>query len=353
MMGSKLLKPQEVFQPMFLLAQCTAGLQDFVAEQLAQNFSSVDIEHTEEGLVVFSGADIDTKKLPYINNIFLILQTLKNEDMDSLLTACVRETCWHQSAQQSISKNEKTFRLFLSDENKLVSADRAKLDKLITQIEQQCRITHTSHKPDTEFWLFRRRGEIAYFCKRLTKNRMTEKDLNPGELRPELAKTLCLISEPETKDIFLDPFAGSGAIALARKEWAYEMMFVSDIAPEKVQAIKKNIPRTKKPIIVRAADATHLDKIEDGFIDKVVTDPPWGLFDKSIKDVPAFYKNTLQEMCRVVKPGGLIVMLTGQREMIADLSQHFKNKLALERRFDILVSGKKASIVKWRRTHGT
>ena len=352
MMRNKAIKPQEDTQTKLFLAQCTAGLQDFVAEQLELDFSAVDIAHTEEGLVVFSGSGIDVKNIPYTNNLFHVLQPLKSGSMDGLLTSCAHETRWHQTAQQSMSKNEKSFRLFLSDENRLVSADHVKLDKLIWQIEQQCGLRHTSHRPDTEFWLFKRRGGTAYFCKRLTKNRMTEKDLKPGTLRPELAQTLCLMSEPSAKDIFLDPFAGSGAIALARKAWPYEMMFVSDIAPEKVQLIKKNIPHTKKPIIVRTADALNLDKIEDGFIDKIVTDPPWGLFDKTIKDIPDFYKNALKEMCRVVKPDGLIVMLTAQRELIADLSRHFSGLISLEHRYDILVSGKKASIVKWRRSHG-
>jgi tRNA G10 N-methylase Trm11 len=336
--------------PLFL-AQCTAGLQEFVAERLVDDFGA-DIEHTEEGLVVFSGEDIEVKKLSYTNNVFLILEQLNNADMNTLLSSCTQGKRWHQIAKQSINKGERSFRLFLSDESRLVSADRAKLDKLIGQIEQQCRLTHSSHRPDTEFWLFRRRNGAAYFCKRLTKNRMTEKDLEPGELRPELARILCLISEPTASDIFLDPFAGSGAIAMARKEWPYEMMFVSDIAPEKIQAIKKNIPKTKKPIIARPADALKLDKFENGFIDKVVTDPPWGLFDKTIEDIPLFYKKALQELCRVVKPDGIIVMLTGQRELAADLSKQFSGQLILERGFDILVSGKKASIMKWRRTHG-
>ena len=336
--------------PYTFLAQCIAGLQDFIADQLVHEFGA-DIWHIEEGLVVFSGGKTDTPA--YINNIFLVLHTLKGGDMDSLLTACARETRWHKTAQQSIIKDEKSFRLFLSDESRLVSADREKLDKLIGQVERQCRIEHSSHRPDTEFWLFRRRNGAAYFCKRLTKNRLTEKDLKPGELRPELAQILCLMSEPEAKDIFLDPFAGSGAIALARRKWPYEMIFASDIAPEKALALKKKITAAKKPVVTRAADALKLDKIEDRFVDKVVTDPPWGLFDKSIKDVPAFYKKALQELCRVVKPDGIIVMLTGQRELATDLAKQFSGALTLEHRYDILVSGKKASVMKWRRTHGT
>ena len=332
------------------LAQCTAGLQDFIAGQLVQDFNA-DIQHTEEGMVIFSGTK--TNDVAYVNNLFLILHSLKGGDMDSLLAACARETSWHKTAQHSTIKGEKTFRLFLSDESRLVSADREKLDKLIGQVERQCRIEHSSHRPDTEFWLFRRRNGAAYFCKRLTKNRLTEKDLKPGELRPELAQILCLMSEPAAKDVFLDPFAGSGAIALMRKKWPYEMILASDIAPEKAQALKKKIPSAGKPVITHMADALKLDKIKDGFVDKVVTDPPWGLFDKSIKDVPAFYKKALQGLCRMVKPDGIIVMLTGQRELATDLAKQFSGELALEHRYDILVSGKKASIMKWRRTHGT
>ncbi len=134
------------------------------------------------------------------------------------------------------------------------------------------------------------------------------------------------------------------------------MIFLSDIAEEKAQSIKKDLKVGKKgaehkghPIIIRAVDARRLEKIEEGFIDKVVTDPPWGLFDRNIKDISLFYAEILRELCRVVKPGGIIVLLTGQRDRVDEMSQRFSDKLKPEQRFDILVSGKKAAVIKWRR----
>jgi len=318
--------------PRTFLAQCIAGLQDVVADELVRDVNA-DIQHIEEGQVVFSGGKVDEPA--YINNLFLVLHSLKGRDMAFLLAACAHETKWHVTARQNMNKGEETFRLFLSDENQLVSADKAPLGKLIAQIEKTCRVVHSSHRPDTEFWLFRRRGGAAYLCKRITKNRQTEKDLKPGELRPELAQLLCRLSEPAATDVFLDPFAGSGNIPAARSEWPYKKIYASDIAPKKSK--------------IETADALNLNKIADASIDKVVTDPPWGFFDNNIKDIPAFYKKTLQELCRVLKPNGIIVMLTGQRELAGELSRQFTDQLTLEHRYDILVSGKKASVMKWRR----
>lgn len=332
------------------LAQCIAGLQEFVAWQLLQDFPAAEIKTTEEGMVVFAGDETFlSAKIPYINNLFHVLQDLPKNNMNGLLTACAKQTSWHKAAASLPDSRDRTFRLFLSDENRLVSGDPPRFSALIKIIERVSGLRHSAHRPDAEFWIFRRRSGSAYFGRRLTRNRMTEKDLAPGTLRPELATLLCLISEPSEKDIFMDPFAGSGAIAFARKKWPYEMMFVTDIAPEKVKTIKDTIAARKKPIITRVADATKLEKIEDGFIDKVVTDPPWGIFEKDIADVPGFYKKTIKELCRVTKPGGIIVMLTGVRELVADLSKQFSKEVDVEARFDILVAGKKASIVRWRR----
>ena len=51
-------------------------------------------------------------------------------------------------------------------------------------------------------------------------------------------------------------------------------------------------------------------------------------------------------MYRILKLNGLIVLLTANKEEMSNVLNNFKGKLELVDKFDILVSGKKASIYK-------
>ena len=215
----------------------------------------------------------------------------------------------------------------------------------------------SSHKPDVEFWVIRRRSSVSFFCKRVTRRTRTERDLRKGELRPELAHLLCALSEPNVEDVFLDPCAGSGAIPFARTQYPYNMMFVHDNDENRILEMKRDIKvgkivraRSGAPLIVRAADARKLDRINDGFVHKVVTDPPWGVFDAGIGDMAAFYRDIVAELVRIVRTGGAIVMLIGAKDIADMLVSENIDTLDLAVRYDILVNGQKASVVKWLRS---
>jgi tRNA G10 N-methylase Trm11 len=135
----------------------------------------------------------------------------------------------------------------------------------------------------------------------------------------------------------------------------YNMIFASDTDSTKMEYLKQRSRngeiklRKNSPFIVRTADATALERIEDGFIDTVVTDPPWGHYEKLQGDAEEFYASVLRELIRVVKSGGMIVMLLGDRQLTDDLSRKFSYVLAETARHEILVSGKKAVAVRWKR----
>jgi tRNA G10 N-methylase Trm11 len=232
----------------------------------------------------------------------------------------------------------------LSNANELVAGDRLAVARLSGAIEAATGLSFNGRSGDAEFWAMTRSGGDSYLGKRVSRHN-TVRDLPAGALRPELAALLCLISEPQAADVFLDPFAGSGAIPVARARWPYNMIFASDSDEAKMEALKRRARtgdevkvRKNSPFIARPGDATALERIEDGFVDTVVTDPPWGQFDTAIKDVEGLYRAVMREMVRVVKSGGAIVMLLGDRDLAGHLGR------------EILVSGKKAIVVKWRRT---
>lgn len=83
---------------------------------------------------------------------------------------------------------------------------------------------------------------------------------------------------------------------------------------------------------------------ENDFISKIITDPPWGLY-KDIKNITAFYALMMKEFVRVLKSGGIIVLLTARKNEFEKVLSKHKNLDLLEK-YDILVSGKKSAIYK-------
>ena len=208
------------------------------------------------------------------------------------------------------------------------------------KIAAETRLALSPLKADWEFWFLSRREGQAFFGLRITKLSTVAPKTAKGELKRELVHLLCVLSEPQQNDIFLDPFAGSGAIPFERAtQFPYKKIIANDTDQVAIASLHKKA-RTFHNFFVTSIDALHLSTIEDHSIDKIVTDPPWGFFntlDKSEGDLKFFYAAMVEEMKRIIKPEGKIIILTGRKEMIENLIQNYK-------KYDILVNGKKAAV---------
>ncbi len=340
---------------MKFVVQCISGLQAVVAAQLRKDLAKVSIELLEDGFVAFaaSASAHDVRAIKYVNNAFAVIDEPEDGETDAIVRTLSQQHRWFPAARAAIDRQDRRFRVFVSDSGRLIGGGRA-MTALVDAIARATRLT-PARATDTEFWIIRRRSGRAYFCKRLTRRIGTEKTLRRGELRPQLALLMCLLSEPADDDIVLDPFAGSGALPIARMTMGYNMIFAFDSDRENVSLIRQKVKegrvreRKSSPLIVAVADARSLDRLEDGFVDKVITDPPWGLFDASLTDIEGFYRRVLSELVRVLRDGGLLVMLIGDKALANALSAENAESLELVASHDILVNGRKASIMKWRR----
>jgi 16S rRNA G966 N2-methylase RsmD len=343
-----------------ILSQCVAGLQDVALRALKEDLRSIEPVRVEEGLIVFRTAEPVSRirALPYLNNSYTVLHSASGraaETLDAVLTDILGDRRLDRALRASVGEGVRTYRLFVSDQNELVSGPPALLARLRERIESATGLRFQSARADVQFWVMRRRSGWAYFLRRLTQRARTEKDLAPGELRPELAHLLCRLSEPAAGDVFLDPFAGSGAIPFARISYPYSLVYAFDDDEAAIAAMKerrKRLPaheqQRAKKLIVRRADALALERIEDGFVDKVVTDPPWGIY-RDLPDPAAFYAAALRELIRVTKPGGVIVLLTAQKDLVESLIPRSAGEVRREETHDLLVAGKKARVFKLRR----
>jgi tRNA (guanine6-N2)-methyltransferase len=332
------------------------GLQDVVKDMLNDSLPDASILLLLDGLVIYeTNASIrELERLPFFVNSFLVQQIFENlhrHPINEMANALARDGRLANEVRAMIRGTEigRTFRVMALDRNQHVSFSeklRRTIERKLSSIKG---LRVDRGRPDTEFWLLYRDEGYGFFLMRLTSHKAYEELLERGELKPELAYTLCYLSEPKAEDIVLDPFCGYGSIPLQRAlHFPFNMIFASDKDPDMKRLVRQKAKdvNTKGLLIAKSQDALRLSAFEDNFIHKIVTDPPWGFFEELDRDIDEFYSLMIKELYRVLSPGGIMVILTARKEALTRALSHFSEKLTLLNHYDILVSGKKAAIYK-------
>lgn len=327
------------------------GLGEVVEATLKKMIKGVSVDFLLDGLVVYRTAFAaeEIKKLPFLNNSFILLKSfdhLGQEPMEEM----VNRTLAQEKMLREIPLNltgQPTFRVMFSRENQPVSINRGLLKQLEEKIIKNKHFLVDRTNPEFEFlYLFRAEG-CGFFGLRLTRHPDYKKILQPGELRPELAYLLCVISEPNSDDIFLDPFAGYGAIPFQRLNYfKFQKIFVGDIDPKIVYDLKRKFESLGKNVSVGCWDALSPKDFPANSLDKIVTDPPWGIYSGRDLNLVDFYSKMLKEFCRILKNEGMAVILVAKKELFETCLANFFKQLKLIKKYDILVSGKKAAVYK-------
>lgn len=175
---------------------------------------------------------------------------------------------------------------------------------------------------DVEFWATMFPGEFI-LTMRLSDERLRHRDYKvahmPGSLRPSVAAALGWLSEPAPDDIVLDPLCGAGTVLIERAHLGrYQLLIGGDSNPVSLAAARENVGPRYKPIELHTWDATAI-ALGAASVSKVVTNLPWGMRHGSHAENRRLYPHLIEEFRRVVKPGGLIVMLTAETRLMADL----------------------------------
>lgn len=329
----------------------TTGFNRVVEKALVGALNDVQIELLTDGLVVYKTAAKlhQIRELKFLNNSFLLLKRFNQLSLNPIRNI-VKSLIKSQEIEEIIrdyypSKRLK-FRIRASIKNHFVAIDKNLLRNLEEKITQTAKnLTVDRGFPDIEFLITIRSEGFGLVGIQFSRRPNYEKTLEKGELYPELAYILCLISEPNKDDICFDPFAGHGSIPAQRLNFPHKEIRAGEIDRDLQQKLEKKFG---KKVIVDPVDALSLSTVSDNSIDKIVTDPPWGLYETN-KDIPEFYALMLKQFHRVLRRDGIIVILTAQKELTENLLGKFEGKLKLEEKYGTLVSGKKAGVYKIRK----
>ncbi len=318
------------------------GFQHVVEKNLPQILAGVKILHVFDGLVhyQYAGDSHNLDKIIYFNNTFFVLKTMKGKGLNfpSLVGAVSSEKKYYLI-------NKGTFRVRFQNENQFVKVDKNISKKAEETVLHNSKLHLDRLSPTTEIWYSIRREGFAYCGQLISKREFTEKNLNKGELRPEIAYLICCYADLNQDDVVAEPFCGYGSIPVQLiKKFRFQKLFASDIDKEKISInMQKKQLKDNPQIELSVNDAFVLPQIIDRSVDVVITDPPWGYFEQ-IDDIYEFYKKMFTSFKRILKENGRMIILSARKDEI--------EKAALEMNVQILsslhtlVNGKKASLYK-------
>ncbi|AEJ19174.1 TRM11 family SAM-dependent methyltransferase [Gracilinema caldarium] len=317
-------------------------LRDSILEQV--------IFYDESIIAFYSEKHLST--LPYLKNLYPLLEWGQAENIFSAYQLMLQKPFIKKLTPLVKLKAHCTFTIRVFIEGKPAPIIRDLHGMLEKKLAQSIHGRPNSEQPELEFQLHVRKNHHCYLILQQQKYpKYIDERLLPGALPPYFCRLLLELSDPQREDIFLDPFMGSGAIPLERARMApYHMIFTGDIDPEKVQHFKiilkhKEWEKRRKTIFPKVLDATTLGQFQQGFITRIVTDPPWGLYEAlEANKIRTLYIRFLKESARILAPKGRMVLLVSATIPLADLLKAAEVPLVIKQGIQVLVSGQKALV---------
>jgi len=322
-----------------------SGFDKLIEKSIKETYNDCQIINNFSGLIIYK-TNQALKNMPFINNSYLVIDIKKcsnnnfNDEVKKLFSSNLYDL---KNAKQYI-KNQKNFKILAFDKNLPTSLNYSIVKNIENNIKKDLNLKLGERKHDVDFIINRRSENYLLFMLKLTYNRLTEKDIHQGSLKPELSYLMCKIADIQETDVCMDMFCGSGSIPKQiLKHFKYNMVFASDNNENNIIALKKEFKNNNKKLYIKNRNALDLSYFNNDFIDKIITDPPWNMFNASNENFVDFYAKSLSEIARILKPSGKAVILMGNIQEF-ELALKKQKQLKIIKTYHILVNGKKANI---------
>jgi len=325
--------------------QFVAGTQGLVQASLAAKVVGFQRLYEDDSAMLFAAGTRITSsaQLPFAKNVFIVLATTARQGLDRSvrqLTTQIRTTSF-----PPITGAGAGFRMMFHIDGTLASIDRQLRANLEREIAASTRSRVESRGSCLEYWVIGRKdlGELL-LCARLPKAKRP--DRAKGALSYELSEMLVAASQPRADDTFLDPFAGSGALVETRLASPAKAIIYSDTALATFRAALPRAVRSDRRVRLLADDAAALSGIDDGDVDVIVTDPPWGEFEQLDIPYAAFVDDVAASFNRVLnRRTGRFVILSSRRNADAFTAALTRSGFTIRSAPGILVNGHPATVL--------
>jgi len=171
----------------------------------------------------------------------------------------------------------------------------------------------------------------------------------PASLRPALAAAMVALTDPTPRDIFVDPMAGAGTILAERAAAGpFAEIHGGDLSGEALSAMQENLRGVRGAIHLSRWDARRLP-FEQGEVDKVAVNLPFGRQIGEPASLPELYRGVLAEIVRIVRPGGRLVVLVDDVRLLESARAAAARSLRPGPRHRVIVLGQPATICEFSR----
>jgi tRNA (guanine6-N2)-methyltransferase len=326
-----------------LYALVHSGLEEVASDEITLDFGGA-VKKADKSIVVFRVPEIDRSlfNLRTTEDIYLFAWgtgelSFRAADLDSIRKWTQRDVEWQKLLQIHHSmtpkpKGKPSFRLVvqMTGEHgyRRIDARKAFWQGLQQHIPTSWR--EADENASIEFWLTIH-GDTAVAGIRLSDRTMRHRTYKfehfAASLRPTVAAAIARLANFKPKQTIVDPFCGAGTILaeswlLIKRlaggrldEWTPTLLG-GDLDAHHLKAAQTNL-RELGPFELKKWDARKLP-IGDASVDRVVTNPPFGKQLGTPEEMLPLYHKSIGEMHRVLKPGGIAILLVSDVAAMKD-----------------------------------
>lgn len=325
--------------------QFTAGTGTLLLEALDVELESLRVRYSDDSSMVLESTSAPTAvaAIPYIKNAFVVIAATGRGSLDKGVTqlAWVAET----SRFPTLPGPSGRFRVMVHVDGSLAALGPKAKSAIERTIAERSRSRVEARGNCQEYWVVGRQGMNEYLlCARLPKQAKPAKA--KGSISHELSAMLVAASAPTSRDVFLDPFAGSGSFPAARLQRPGRQVWYADL---NLAEHRDQLPREligDKRVRLLAEDALALPGVADGSVDVIVTDPPWGEHGDLGRPYDDFARAVGRSFARVLHPErGRYVLLVNRRNAEVMEGGLAEAGLPATDTYEVLVNGHPATVL--------
>lgn len=344
-------------------AMTMPGLETVAFGGIREHIPDAELVKFARGVVLFrtSTSPIKLLKLRIIEDIYLTLAHITGLGYARDALRVLHSATLHANIVEALTQwqhahhetRPKTWRVVSqkqgSHEFRRVDAGDTVISALSRTLPRGMRIVPDN--ADAEFWLWLN-GREALLGLRLSDATMRHRTYKlehlPASLRPTVAATMGLLSQPTPEDIVLDPLCGAGTIIIERAllEPLTKAMG-GDIREEAVTMAQRNARSAGIKSAWNVWDACELP-IDAASVTRIITNLPFGKQIGTHETNLALYSALAPEFGRVLTPDGILVTLTSE-DRLWEMVLH-DHGWSIAKKVVFVVLGQPASIFVARRS---